>query len=401
MDFQIEEKAEALRREIKEFARTELPEDWAVGMFEEESKDEDWAFAMSISKKLARRGWLTMAWPKEYGGGGASHWEQFVYGEESGYWSIPGTSMGIGAIGWVGPSLMLNGSEEQKKKYIPLIASGEPDGVWCTGYSEPNAGSDFANVQTSAVRDENSYMVNGQKVWTSCAHRARWCWLAVRTDPNATKKQHGISLLIVDMKSPGITVRPLLNHAGHHSFNEVFFDNVMVPVENLVGVENRGWYYLMQALSMERHTSFPLFLGTFRRIYDELILYANATMEDGKPISQNPLIRHRFAEMALDIEMIKMLTYEITWKADQGIIPLYEASRNKAFGDRLLERFSVLGMQILGSYSQIAADNRWTRLKGRLHSLYLTFPGIASAGGTSEIQKNIMGQFKLGLPRSY
>ena len=152
---------------------------------------------------------------------------------------------------------MLNGSEEQKKKYIPLIATGEPDGVWCTGYSEPNAGSDFANVQTRAVRDGNCYTLNGQKVWTSCAHRARWCWLAVRTDPKAPKKQHGITLLIMDMKSPGITIRPLYNHAGYHSFNEVFFDNVKVPVENVVGEENRGWYYLMQALSFERHTAFP------------------------------------------------------------------------------------------------------------------------------------------------
>jgi alkylation response protein AidB-like acyl-CoA dehydrogenase len=401
MDFHIDQKAEALRKEIQEFARTELPEGWATGMFEEESKDEDWAFAMSISKKLAQRGWLTMAWPKEYGGGGASHWEQFIYGEEAGYHSIPGTGMGIGAIGWVGPSLMLIGSEEQKKKYIPLIASGEPDGVWCTGYSEPNAGSDFANIQTRAVRNGNCYIVNGQKVWTSCAHRARWCWLAVRTDPNTQKKQHGISLLIVDMKSPGITIRPLYNHAGYHSFNEVFFDNVKVPLEDMVGEENRGWYYLMQALSFERHTAFPQFLGMSQRLFDELILYANATMDEGKPISQNQLTRHRFAELALEIEVLKMLTYEITWKANQGIIPVYEASRNKAFGDRILERFSIFGMQMMGAYSQIAVDNKWTRLNGRLQRLYLTFPGIASAGGTGEIQRNIIGQFKLGLPRSY
>ena len=401
MDFQIEEKAEALRKEIQEFARIELPEDWAAGLFEEESNDADWAFAMTISKKLAQKGWLTMAWPKEYGGGGASHWDQFVYGEEAGYWAIPGTSMGIGSIGWVGPSLMLFGSEEQKQKYIPLIAAGEPDGVWCTGYSEPDAGSDFANIQTRAVRDGDSYIVNGQKVWTSCAHRARWCWLAVRTDPNAVKKQHGISLLIVDMKSPGVTVRPLLNHAGYHSFNEVFFDNVKVSAENLVGEENRGWYYLMQALSMERHTGFPLFLGIYRRTFDELILYANATMEDGKPLSQNPLIRRGLAEIAVEIEVMKMLTYEVMWKAEQGIMPVYEASRNKAFIDRIMELISIFGMQMLGTYSQISMDNKWTRLKGRLQSYYLTFPGMAIAGGTSEIQKNIIGQFKLGLPKSY
>jgi alkylation response protein AidB-like acyl-CoA dehydrogenase len=401
MDFQIPGKAETLRKDIREFVKAELPEDWVGGMLEEESRDEDWAFAMSISKKLAQKGWLTMAWPKEYGGGSASHWEQFVYNEEAGYWSIPGTGMGIGAIGWVGPCLMLSGNEEQKKKYIPLIASGEPDGVWCTGYSEPNAGSDFANIQTKAVKEGNNYLVNGQKVWTSCAHRARWCWLAVRTDPNAKKKQHGMSLLIVDMKSPGITIRPFYNHAGFHSFNEVFFDDVRIPAKNLVGDENRGWYYLMQALSFERHTAFPHYLGTCRRVFDELTSYVKQTIEDGKPLSQDPIVRRRFAEIAVELELMKMLTYEITWKAEQGIIPIYESSRNKVFLDRLLERFSIFGMQIIGAYSQVELDSKWTKLQGRMQRLYLTFPGLACAGGTSEIQKNIVGQFKLGLPRSY
>jgi alkylation response protein AidB-like acyl-CoA dehydrogenase len=206
---------------------------------------------MSISKKLAQKGWLVMSWPKEYGGQGASIIEQLVYQEEMSYWGVPGTMMGVGGVSWVGPSLMKYGAEEQKKKYLPLITSGEPDGVWCTGYSEPNAGSDLASLQTRAARAGNEYIINGQKTWTSAAHRARWCWLAARTDPNALKKHQGISLFIVDMKSPGITIRPLFDITGSHIFNEVFFDNVHVPVSNLVGEENRGWYQLIAALDDE------------------------------------------------------------------------------------------------------------------------------------------------------
>ena len=142
MDFQLGHKEETLRREIREFVREELPPGWFLFMFEEESRDDDWEFALTISKKLAQKGWLTLSWPKEYGGMGASLWEQMVFKFEAGYWGIPGIGMGVGGVDWIGPPLIIYGSEEQKKRYLPLIASGEPDGVWCTGYSEPDAGSD-------------------------------------------------------------------------------------------------------------------------------------------------------------------------------------------------------------------------------------------------------------------
>jgi len=187
MDFKLGETEEALREEIRQFALAEIPEDFLADALDEESRDEDWAFTMSISKKLARKGWLVMAWPKKYGGQEASYFEQMVLNMEAAYWCIPGISMGAGGTDWVGQSLILFGSEEQRQRYMPLIASGDPDGVWCTGYSEPDAGSDFANIQTRAVREGDEYVINGQKIWTSCAHRARWCWLAVRTDPNAQK----------------------------------------------------------------------------------------------------------------------------------------------------------------------------------------------------------------------
>lgn len=401
MDFKLGEKEEALRKGIREFAQKELPSECFYLLLEEESRDEDWKLAMSISKKLAQKGWLVMAWPKEYGGQGASYWEQMVYGEECGYWGIPGVAMGVSGVAWVGPSLMQFGNEEQRKKYLPLIASGEADGVWCTAYSEPNAGSDFANIQTRAVRDGDEYVINGQKVWTSCAHRARWCWLAVKTDPGAPKKHRGISIFMVDMKSPGITVNPLLNYYGAHIFNEVFFDNVRVPASNLVGEENKGWYHLMQSLASERHSLGPPLYGNVRRLLDELAGYAKETQYDGKPLSQNLGVRHMLADAAVEAEILKLFNYQVTWELTQGLIPIYGSSRNKAFGDQLLERIGIIGMKLMGTYCQVDPYSKWTKLHGIIQRVYLLSPGISIAAGTDEIEKNVIGQFKLGLPKSY
>jgi len=397
MDFQFGEKEEKLRCEIREFVKENLPPDHVPGF--EEHSDEEWEFSMSISKKLAEKGWLTMSWPKESGGMGASEWERMVYGEEVGYWGIPGFSMGVSGIGWVGPSLMLFGSEELKKKHLPLIASGEPDGVWCTGYSEPDAGSDFANLQTRAERRGDEYIVNGQKVWTSAGHRARWCWLAARTDPEAKKKHHGISIILVDMKSEGVTVRPLVNYFGFHTFNEVFFNDVKVPVGNLVGEENRGWYQLMQSLGFERGNSAIVYYGEGKRMLDELVHYAK---ENGS--IQKPEIRQKLADVAVEIETLKMLAYESVWKMSKGIRIIYEPSRDKAFRDMLNDRLTKVGTEILGAYSQVdplEKDSKWAKLRGRIERTYWRYVGFAIAAGTTDNQRNIIGQFALQLPKSY
>ena len=401
MEFSFGEKEVRLRDEVRKFARAEMAGREIVSGLEEESRDEDWEFSMSMSKKLAQKGWLTMAWPKEYGGQGASFFEQHVYIDEASYWGIPGTTMGVSGIGWVGQSLMLFGSEEQRKKYIPAIAAGDPDGIWCTAYSEPNAGSDFANIQTRAVREGDYYILNGQKIWTSCAHRARWCWLAVRTGLNVSKKQHGISLIILDMKSPGITIKPIVNYAGIHIFNELFFDNVKVPVINLVGTENRGWYHLMQSLAFERHSFAPQFYGIANRTLEFMVKYCNEIRYNGKPLAVNQIMRHKLAERAIELETLKMFGYEITWKMSKGLIPVYEAARNKAYCDFIMQRLAITGTEITGAYSQIDINYKWSKLLANFGRLYMMFPGLAIAGGTDEVQKNIVGQFKLGLPRAY
>ena len=295
MDFRFSEKELQLRRDIRQFVKENLPLDQVPYL--EEHDDKEWDLAMSTAKKLAEKKWLTINWPEEYGGMGASDWEQAVYLEEVGYWGIPGYGMGVSGIRWVGPSLMLYGSEELKKKHLPLISSGEADGVWCTGYSEPDAGSDFANLQTRAEKKGDEYIVNGQKVWISAAHRARWCWLAVRTNPNAARKHDGISLLIVDMKSEGVTVRPIKSFFGLHIINEVFFDDVRVPATNLVGVENDGWRQVMLSLAFERGNQALVALGESKRLLDELVQYAK---ESGT--IKKPTIRQKLADAAMEIE---------------------------------------------------------------------------------------------------
>lgn len=400
MDFRLGVKEKALIEEIARFAKQELPEDF-VGTHLIDQEYPDFEFEISMSKKLAQKGWLVMSWPKEYGGQGASLMEQTVYEMEISYWGIPGAWMGISGTQWVGPCLMLFGTEEQKKKYLPLIASGDKDGVWCTGYSEPNAGSDLANLQTRAVRDGDNYIINGQKVWTSKAHHARWCWLLARTDPTAAKKHRGLSLFIVDMRSPGITVNPILNYYGRHHFNEVFFDNVKVPASNLVGEENKGWYHLMQALAFERRSVAPLAYGSSKRLLESLVEYARQTKYQGKLLSQVPAVRHKLAELAIDVEVIKLFAYQFTWRVMQGAIPAYESSRNKIMGDDVLRKMAILGADILGVYSQVDPNSKWARLKGAIQGAYLGFPGSMIAAGTAEIERSIIAQFKLGLPKSY
>ncbi|MFC1895096.1 acyl-CoA dehydrogenase family protein [Thermodesulfobacteriota bacterium] len=398
MDFTFGEKEERLRAEIREFVKESFLPGHIGYMFEEEHADETWEFAMSISKKLAQKGWLTMSWPKEHGGMGASVTERVVYGEEAGYWGIPGVGMGVSGTAWVGPSLMIFGTEEQRKKYLPPIAAGEPDGVWCTGYSEPDAGSDFANLQTRADKKGDEYVVNGQKVWTSAGHRARWCWLACRTDPTATRKHHGISILIVDMQSPGVTVRPLKNYVGFHFFNEIFFNDVKVPVSNLVGEENKGWYHLMQALAFERGVAVGT-SGTSQRLLEELVNHANET-----GTIKDPVVRRTLADLVVDIRSLRILAYEAAWKMSKGMTVIYEPARDKANNDLLLEKLSRVATGMLGAYSQIDPlhkDPRWIRLKGVMEHIYWMCPGMCIAAGTTDTVRNIVGQFGLNLPRSY
>ena len=397
MDFRFSTKEDEFRNEIREFVKDNIPADRAIGLLDEAETDEEWAFIMSISKKLAEKKWLTISWPKAYGGLAASHIRRMVFDEEVSYWGIPGTQMGVGGTAWVGPSLMLFGTDEQKQTFLPPIAAGDEDGFWCTGYSEPDAGSDLASMQTFAERVGDEYIINGQKVWTSMGHRARWMWLAARTDREVPKKHDGISLFLVDMQSEGLTVSPLKNFVGGHVFNEVFFTDVRIPATNLVGVENQGWAQLMTALSFERGMVAGG-VSVCRRILDELIEYARET---GR--MKEPDVRTGLADLTIAVEKASLLVREAIWKADQGKMVVYEPSRDKANVDDVTEKIARFGTELLGAYAlmdPMQTDNPWSRLKGMIEQLYYGSIGMAVAGGTTDIQRNITAKFGLQLPKS-
>jgi len=390
MRFTHESDIESFRDEVRQFIADELPseeerlERTRQGGFE--TNEEEYAYTMGFQKKLAERDWLAMAWPEEYGGGGASHMRQLVYNEEMSYAGAPVMNMGIS---WVGPSLMLYGTEEQKQKYIPPITSA--DQWWCTLYSEPGAGSDLASLQTSAIRDGDDYVINGQKIWTSGGHLADWGWLAARTDPDAPKHK-GISLLMLDMKSPGVSVRPLVNIADQHAFNEVFFEDVRVPVEQRVGEENRGWYHLAVALDFER-SGIAAYSGG-RRNVERL---TDIAAEHPRLVENRPGVRYELADRMVEVNVGTFLAYRVATMQAQGLLPNHEASASKLFGSELGQRIARTGMHLFGMSGQLQGDS--SRFDVDQAQAYLYSVSGTIAAGTSEIQRNIMATRGLGLPR--
>jgi len=391
MEFRFSQQEEAFRQEVRAFLDTYLPQDWDDTFDLETTRgvDELWAFARHLQAELGKRRWLALAWPQEHGGLGASIMQQVVFNEEMGYRRAPTLGLNMGVY-WVGPVLMLYGTEEQKRRFLPKIASGEE--VWCTLYSEPGAGSDLASLQTRAVLEGDYWVINGQKIWTSVAHRAQWGWLAARTDPDAPKHK-GISLFIVPMDAPGIAIRPLINMAGHHGFNQVFFDNVRIPRENLVGEMNKGWYMLAVSLDFER-TSISSVART-QGLWDALLRW----VRNSPQASITPQARLALADRGIEIQVGRYLSYRVASLQAAGRVPNYEASAAKLFASELSQRVAATGMRVLELYGQVWRGSRWAALKGRIARTYLTSVAETIGGGTSEIQRNIIAQRGLGLPR--
>jgi alkylation response protein AidB-like acyl-CoA dehydrogenase len=347
------------------------------------------AFGQQFTKKLAQRRWLTMPWPQEYGGLGASIMQQMVYNEEMAYANAPASfSMGVA---WVGPALMVYGTEEQKKRFLPPIASH--DEIWCTLYSEPGSGSDLASLQTRAVRDGDEWVLNGQKIWTTGAHRSQWGWLAARTDPEAPKHK-GISMFIVPMDAPGITVQPLVNMAGMHGFNEVFFEDTRIPADYLVGQENYGWYQLAVSLDFERSSIAGA--ARARRWLEDLIAFA---ADHPHLVAARPEVRHRLAETSVEIEVARFLSYRVASLQQAGKMPNYEASIAKLYSSELGQRLARTGMELLGLYGQLHPRSKYAALRGRIERYYQVSVAETIAGGTSEIMRNVIAMRGLGLPK--
>ncbi len=405
MDFTDTTAEAAFRTEVRAFIDAECPagikrrgfraafggggwDDLHMSREEYFSRNGEWV------KKLANRGWIAPAWPKEYGGAGMTVMEQFIFSQEMSLSGAPrGGNFGIGT-GWAGPTIILHGSDEQKSTYLPGIVKG--DEVWCQGFSEPGAGSDLAAVQTRAVKDGDDYVVNGQKIWTSGAHVAKYMILLARSDPDAPKHK-GISYFILDMKAPGITVRPLVNMANNHDFNEVFFDNVRVPAKNMIGEENRGWSVGTTTLDFERsgiatsisHTLMVKDLATFAR-----------DNRDEPFVSKSPGMKNEIADRMIEAGVEEMLCTQVISMQNRGLVPNKEGSIAKLFSSELDVRIAGTAMKMLGSYGQLAGGSPHAAADGRVESMYLYATTSTVGGGTSEIQRNIIASRGLGMPRA-
>jgi alkylation response protein AidB-like acyl-CoA dehydrogenase len=391
MDFRFSTEEESFRTEVKEFLSNELPARWDE-QFDSENEmgmAAQGEFAKQFNKKLAGRNWLALPWPKEYGGLKATVMQQVVYNEEMAYAAAPtGFNMGVA---WVGPSLMIYGTEEQKKEFLPKITNLEH--VWCTLYSEPASGSDLASLQTRAVRDGDEWVINGQKIWTSGAHRSNWGWLAARTDFDAPKHK-GISMFLVPMDSPGISIQPLVNMAGQHGFNEVFFEDVRIPADYLVGQENQGWYQLAVALDFERSSIAGS--ARARRMYEEVVRFAR---DNKSYVEARPEVRHRLADVSIEIDIAKYLSYRVASLQQAGKIPNYEATIAKMYSSELGQRLAGTGMELLGMHGQLHPKSKHAKLKGWVERYYQLSVSETIAGGTSEVMRGVVAIRGLGLPR--
>lgn len=399
MEFRDNEREAAFRMTVREFLDAEFPK-------ELESRPAEWGlfngagrvtpdfiqFMKRWNTKLNEHGWGAPAWPKEHGGGGLSVKEQFILSEEFAWRRAP-RSGGIGH-GWAGPTIMVYGTEEQKQKYLPKIISGEHN--WCQLFSEPGAGSDLASLQTRAIRDGDDYVVNGQKIWTSGAHRSDMGILIARTDPDAPKHR-GISYFLIDMKTPGISVRPLVNMLNSHEFNEVYFEDVRIPASSRLGDENRGWYLATTTLDFER--SGIATSVAHQLIARDLVKFAKESVVGSATKARNDAVRNELADRMVEAQVEALICYRIISMQERGEIPNKESSIAKLFSSELDVRLAVTGMHLAGLYSQVDDRNRTDLLEGRLPRFYMHSTTSPIGGGTSEIQRNIIAMRGLGLPR--
>ena len=387
MNFEFSDEEVSFRKELQSWLKDELKD-----RPQDTDSDGEWAFGLEMRKKLADKGWLTMAWPEEYGGQGVSHMMQVVFAEEMSYHRAPGRD--VFGTRMMAPTLMIHGTEEQKKEFLPPVSKGEVQ--WCQGYSEPESGSDLASLQTRAVEDGDDFIINGTKIWTSSAHRADHIMVLTRTDPDAPNHR-GISFLLCDMNTPGLTVNPIINMAGDHGFNMVTFDNVRVPKKNLVGEQNRGWYVGATLLDFER--SGVDYSAGGRRVLEELTDYAKNNNQNGSLISDNPIMRNSLANLAIEVEVSRLISYNIAWMQGEGLVPNKESSMGKVVGTELQQHLSETGMQMLGLHGQLEPGSKYAPLEGRIEHMHLTNVSETIQAGTSEIQRNIIATRGLGLPR--
>ncbi len=391
MDFDFSPEQEAFRKEVRAWLEANLPDELRGRSFASSRADRDEVARLRAwQKTMADAGFVGMEWPREFGGHGASIVEMVILYQEMARAESP-QLVNRGGVSMLGPTLMKYGTPAQRTRFLPKILTAEE--LWCQGFSEPNAGSDLANLQTRAVRDGDVFVVNGQKVWTSMAHVADWCFLLVRTDPNAPKHK-GISFLLVDMKTPGITIRPLRQMTGEAEFNEVFWDNVRVPAENLVGRLNEGWGVALTTLAYERD------LLTFIRhisLRNALHRLVRLVRERGR--GDDPVVRQKVAGLWIGEQALQLNAYRSLTRILRGGQPGPEGSTSKLFWSQLDQDLAQVATEVIGPASQLAGESAWAPDEGQWEFYALLAQASGIRAGTTEILKNILGERVLGLPK--
>ncbi|HLI54177.1 MAG TPA: acyl-CoA dehydrogenase family protein [Acidimicrobiales bacterium] len=385
MDFELTEEERRFREDLQRLLAQELPE-WWRGMFVEDERV--MPFTKRFCSELAERGWLTMAWPPEHGGQGASVWQQAVLREEMWAADEPRGPQYMN-LNYIGPLIMRFGTDAQKSRFLPPMARGEV--IWCQGFSEPEAGSDLASLRTRAVADGDRFVINGQKVWTSYADSpAEWCLLLARSDPEA-EKHRGISVFLLDMATPGVTVRPIATMAGPHEFNEVFLDDVVVGRDCLLGELHRGWDVVVTGLTFER-------VGIARyaragRVIEMLVEHVRRTGRDSEPE-----VMDKLADLRVRYEAARLLNYVAISIQARGEVPTTEASVARIHNTQLEQLVGHVGLELLGAAGQLTHDDPASPLGGEIWRQWVRNIPTTVAAGTLEIQKNIVAR-ALGLPR--
>ncbi len=390
MDFKDTPEQAAWRKEVSTFLAAEKPKS-DPDATPQEMMQRGREMMKEWRGKLAAKGWVAPAWPKEYGGAGLSVMEQFIMNEEF----AEARAMNVGGMGtsMIGPTIIIHGNDDQKKEHLGAILRGEVQ--WCQGYSEPGSGSDLASLQTRAVRDGDDFVINGQKIWTSGAHNADWMFMLARTDPDAPKHR-GITYFLMDMKSPGVTVRPLINLADGHMFNEVFFEDVRVPARNVLGEINRGWYIGTTTLDFERSS-----IGNAVGQRQTLEYYMKFWKENqGKAVTGSASVKAKdeFTDRWIEASVAKMLSYVVITIQKNGRVPNHEASIAKLFNTELSQRIARTAMKMTGTNGLLLG--REAPMRGRAPQSYMQTVSSTIAGGTSEVQRNIVATRGLGLPRA-
>ncbi len=388
MDFKFSPEQEAFRKEVSNFLEEEIRNKTFQPMCD------GWiqGYSPEFTGKMAAKGWIGLSWPREYGGQGRSETDRLILTEELLRYGAPAACHWF-ADRQIGRSIIAHGTEEQKQELLPLILKGEA--YIGLGMSEPEAGSDLASLQTRAVEDGDDYIIDGQKMWTSCARYMTHVYLVARTDPDAPKHR-GISEFIIDASLPGISIRPTIDITGSEAWGEVFYDGVRVSKRHLIGEKNRGFYQILNQLDYER-AGLERLMGNYP-LFEAIIEFTRETERNGVPLCKDPLVRDKLARLQVEFEMGRLLTYRVVLVMEQGRAPNVEAAMAKAYCTTFEQRLASVATEMLGLYGQLVAESKWAPILGMAPHSYLGSKGYSLQAGTTEVLKNIVATRGLGLP---